>query len=123
MFKWPESLNEPDPIKSIVNKYKSHPNIRKIKSKCITLNIFSFRPVTAKDVLDVISTLDDTKSSGGDIPLRILKGNNTFIQVLCKWIKDSLKSGAFSNPLKLAEITPIHKSEDQIIIDQLVFYL
>ena len=112
MFKWPESLNEPDPIKSIVNKYKSHPSIRKIKSKYITLNIFSFRPVTAKDFLDVISTLDDIKSSGGDIPLRILKLKKIFPQVLCKWKKDSLKTGAFSDPLKLAEITPVHKKED-----------
>ena len=36
LFKWSDSsnsLNEPGPIKSIVNKYKSHPSIRKIKSK------------------------------------------------------------------------------------------
>ena len=60
---------------------------------------YSFQSVTAKDVLDVISTLDDTKSSGGDIPLRILKGNRIFPQVLCKWIKDSLKTGSFQDPL------------------------
>ena len=76
LFKWcgsSESLNEPDPFKSIVNKYKNHPNMKKIESKYITVK--SFRPVAPKDVLDVISTLDDTKSSGGDIPLRILKEN------------------------------------------------
>ena len=67
-----ESLNERDPIKSIVNKYKNHPSLNKIKNKYITINTFSYRPVTAKDVLDVISTLDDTKSCGGDISLRIL---------------------------------------------------
>ena len=115
LFKWPdtsESLNEPDPIKSIVNRYKNLPSVEKIKSKYITVKPFSFQPVTAKDVLDVISKLDDTKSSGGDIPLRILKGNKIFPQVLCKWINDSLKTGAFPDPLKLAEIIPIHKKED-----------
>ena len=71
-----------------------------------------FRPVSPKDVLDVISTLDDTKSSSGDIPLRVLKGNKIFPQVLCKWINDSLKTGAFPDPLKLAERTLIHKKED-----------
>ena len=51
----------------------------------------SFRTVsgelvtTHNDVLDVISTLVDTKSSGGDNSLRILKGNKTSPQVLCKW--------------------------------------
>ena len=45
-------------------------------------------------------------------PLRILKDNKIFPQVLCKWINDSLKNGAFPNPLKLAEITRIYKKED-----------
>ena len=123
MFKWldsPESLTELDPIKSIVNKYKNHPSIKKIKSKYITVKPFSFRAVTLKDILDVISTLDNTKSSGRDILLRILKGNKIFPQVLCKWIDDSLKIGAFpDHPLKLSEITPIHKKEYLIIISQL----
>ena len=35
-----------------------------------------------------------------------------FPQVLCKWINDSLKTGAFSDPLKLAEITPYHKKQN-----------
>ena len=55
-----------------------------------------------------------TKSSGGDITLGILKGNKIFPQVLCKWINDSLKTGAFQGPLKLAEITPTHKKEDPL---------
>ena len=36
LFKWPdssESLNEPDTIKSIVNKYKNHSSIKKIKER------------------------------------------------------------------------------------------
>ena len=115
VFKWSdssESINEPDPIKSIFNKYNNHPSIKKIKSKYITLKPFSFRPVTVKDVLDVISTLDDTKSSGGDIPLRILKVSKIFPQALCKRIYDPLKFYAFPDPLKMAEITPNHKKED-----------
>ena len=73
LMKWSdlsESLNESDPIKSVVNKDKNDHSIKKIKSKYIIVKLFPFRPVTAEDVLDVISTLDDTKSSGGDIPLR-----------------------------------------------------
>ena len=62
-----------DPIKSIVNKYKNHPSIKIIKSRYITIKRFSSGAATPKDVLDVISTLDDTKSLGEDITLRILK--------------------------------------------------
>ena len=60
------SLNEPYPVERIVKKYKNHPSLKKIKSKYITVKAFSFQPVTPKDVLDVISTLLDTKSSGAD---------------------------------------------------------
>ena len=88
------------------------PNKNKIKSRYITAKSFSFRPVIPKDVLDVISTLADKMPSGGDIPLRILRGNKIFSQVLCKWIKNFLKTGGFPDPLKLVEITPIHKKED-----------
>ena len=108
LFKWPDSyelLNESDPIKSIVNKYKNHPSMKKIKGRYISVNSFSHRPVTPKKVLDVISALDDEKSSGGDNPLRILMDDKIFLQILCKWINDSLKAAFFPDPLKLAEIT------------------
>ena len=74
----------------------------KIKSKYITINSISFQPVTSKIVIDGISTLDDIKSSGGDI----LK-DKIFRQTICKWIDDSVKAGSFSDSLKLATITPI----------------
>ena len=43
----------------------------------------------------------------------ILKENKIFPEILCKWINNSLKTGDFPNPLKLAEITPIHTEEHQ----------
>ena len=62
--------------------------------------------------IDVISTLVDATSSGGDIPFSTLKGNTIFPQILCKWMNDFLKTGDFPDPLKLTEITLIHKKED-----------
>ena len=106
LFKWSDSsdfLYQPDQNKRIFNKYENHISIKKIKSKFIIVKPFSFRPVTPNDVLDVISTLVDAKPSGGDIPLMILKGNKLFPQFLLKLIKILLP-----DPLKLAEITPIH---------------
>ena len=112
LFKWSDSsdfLNELDPVKGIVNRYKNHRSIKKIKNKYIAVKPFSFRPVTPKVALDLISTLVDTKSSGGDTPLKILKGNKIFPQALRKWINNSLKAGVFPDLLKVAEITPTHK--------------
>ena len=34
------SLNEPDPVERLVKKHKNHPNLKKIKSKCITVKLF-----------------------------------------------------------------------------------
>ena len=86
LLKWPDSsdfLNELDPVKRIVNKYKNHPSIKEIKTKYFTVKPFSIRLVTPKDVVDVVSTLVDTKSSCGEISLRILKEKKIFPQVLC----------------------------------------
>ena len=118
LFKWPdlsESLNKPDPIKSIVNKYKKHLSIKKIKGKYIITNPFTLQPVTPKDVLDVISTLDNTKPSGREIFPRTLKDNKIFPRVLCKWINNSLKTVDFSDFLKLEEITLVLKRKIHLI--------
>ena len=115
LLKWPDSsksLNEPDTIKSIISKYKNHHGIKKIKGKYITGNPFSFRPVTPTNILDIISTVNDAKSSGRGIPLRTFQDSKIFPQSLCKWIKDSIKTGAFPDPIKLVVITPIRKKED-----------
>ena len=106
LFKWSDScelLNESDPIKSIVIKYKNHPSVKKIKGRYISINPFLLRSVTPKKVLDVICALDDEKASGGDNPLGILMDDKIFLQVLCKWINDSLNAGFFPDLLKLAE--------------------
>ena len=115
LFKQPdlsESLNKPDPIKSIVNKYKKHHSIKKIKGKYIIINPFTLPPVIPKDVLDVISTLDNTKPSGREIFSRTLKDNKIFRRVLHKWINNSLKTSNFSDSLKFEEITFALKKED-----------
>ena len=93
----------------------------KVESLCID----SGKLVIHRDVLEVIYTLVDTTSSGGDIPLRILKGKQIFPQALCKWINNSLETGAFPDPLKVAEIAPIHKKKGPFDKDSyrpMVFY-
>ena len=83
LLKWPNSsntLNEPDPSKIIVNEYKNHPSIEKIKSKYITVKSFLSNQLFPRMSFDVISTLVNTKSSGGEIPLRISKENKILSQ-------------------------------------------
>ena len=82
LLKWPDSSNtlkQPDPSK-IVNEYKNHPSIEKIKSKYITVKSFLSNQLFPRMSFDVIFTLVDTKSSGGDIPLSISKENKILSQ-------------------------------------------
>ena len=34
------------------------------------------------------------------------------MEIICNWINDSFKTGALTDPLKFAEITPIYKKGD-----------
>ena len=75
---------------------------------------FSFRAVTPKHVLDVISTLEITSRIQNHLVETFPYGcrNKMFPQVLCKWINNSLKTRDFPDPVKLAEMTPTLKKED-----------
>ena len=51
----------------------------------------------------------------GDIPAGILKDCvDSYISVLTKIINTSLEKGCVSNQLKLAEVTPVFKKEDEL---------
>ena len=62
----------------------------------------------------------------GDIPAGILKGFvDSYISVLTRILNTSLERGCFPNQIKLAEVTPLFKKEDELknkIIAQLVFF-
>ena len=62
-----------DQLINIINKCKSHPSIKKIKSNCTIKQKFSFKPVTTKDIESVIKNVPTNKVTGGKIPLNILK--------------------------------------------------
>ena len=51
----------------------------------------------------------------GDIPAGILKGCvDSYIPILTKILNTSLERGCFPNQLKLAEVTPVFKKEDEL---------
>ena len=50
-----------------------------------------------------------------DIPAGILKGCiDSYIPILTKILNTSLERGCFPNQLKLAEVTPVFKKEDEL---------
>ena len=102
-------MRQDDPF----NTTKNHPDIKNIKGKDITINLFSFRLVTHQDAFNVISTLDNTKPSNRHILSRVLKDKkNIYPQVVYKWINHSLKTGAFCRPFKIGRNDNYRQSKD-----------
>ena len=59
-----------DPVLKAIKKYSAHPSILSIKEK-MNNNVFPFRKVTYKEILNEIKSLDTSKSTQSeDIPLR-----------------------------------------------------
>ena len=99
-----------DPVLKTIKKYSAHPSILSIKDK-MNNNVFSFRKVTCKEILNEINSLDTSKSAQSeDIPFKIIKDNadifaNFFFQNFNKCIID----GKFPDQLKKAEVSPVFK--------------
>ena len=112
IFEWPscESEYTEDQLTNIINKYKSHPSIKKIKSNYTIKQKFSFKPVTVKDIENVIKNIPTNKVTGGEIPLNVLKQSGYTYVILRECINDFL--GSFLDSLKLGNITPVHKKDE-----------
>ena len=110
---------------SIISSNKSVPEIVKTFKGYSSLNNFflrreecqfSFHSVSEFEVRKVILNMDEKKANRtGDIPAGILKGCvDSNISVLTKILNTSLERGCFPNQLKLAEVTPVFKKEDEL---------
>ena len=106
-----EDLSE-ETVTKITKKFKNHPNVLKIKSKYLTQEKFSFQPVSVKDVENIIKNIPSNKSSGGDVPVQILKQSGFTYQILTDCINDAINKGVFPDSLKIANITPAHKKDE-----------
>ena len=62
-FEWPscETEDTEHQLTDIINRSKSHPNTKKIKSNYTIKQKFSFKPVTVKDIENVIKNIPITK--------------------------------------------------------------
>ena len=113
-FEWPqnnEDLTE-ETLTKIIKKFKNHPSIVEIKSKHLIKEHFSFQPVSVKDVENVIKNISSNKTSGGDIPLQILKQSKFTYQILTDCINDAINKGVFTDSLEIVNITPTHKKDE-----------
>ena len=110
IFEWPscETEHTEDQLTNIINKYKSHPSIKKIQSNHTIKQKFCFKPVTVKDIENVIKNIRTNKLTRGEIPLNVLKQSGFSYVILRDCINDSLLEGFFPDSLKLGNTAPVH---------------
>ena len=104
-----------DPVDNIIERFRNHPSILKIKAKCFQVDSFSFLVVSESDICRVIKNIDSSNAYQEDsIPPNILKEN---ADVLSSFLKDdinlSFDKGKFPGNLKNADITPMFKKLDR----------
>ena len=92
-----------DPVQRVIVKFESHPSVSLIKNKITNKNSFKFEPV---------SLSDKKATTHKNIHPKILKSSSeTRVNVMYKCFNETITKGAFSDKLKLADVTPAFKKD------------
>ena len=109
-----------DPVEVAIKKFENHPSIIKIKENIIVDSRFSFSEVNSSDIALEIRKLKTNKAGTFmNIPVKDLKQAVEIIsEPLMKiWNEEMVKNKKFPSKLKLADITPIFKKLERILVD------
>ena len=105
-------------VRDIVNSYKNHPSIIKIKQVVNGSDVsdserFSFKTVNESEIKDLPKNLDIKKASGIDtIPPKLVKISAEFLTpLLTKAINTSVAQNVFPEKAKTASVIPLDKGK------------
>ena len=106
-------------ISNIIEKFKHHPSIIRIKEKVKIDESFHFSPVNESVINHTIESLDIRKpTTYNNIPTSILVDNKDIISpIITEIYNNSRHNSNFPNSLKLADVTPAHKKEERTMKD------
>ena len=102
-------------VNDIINKFKDHPSVIKIKEKHTCKNTFSFALNTIDGMEKCINQLNTNKpTTYNNIPAKIIKEfSNVCSNTINELYNNSILQGSFPDAMKLADITPSHKKNDK----------
>ena len=102
-------------ICEIIENYRNHPSISKIKEIVKEKPIFEIPEATIEDINIIIKSLNPNKATGPDrIPLTIIKtAANVIDSHLAYIINKDLKENKFSENAKTTLVRPIYKKDDR----------
>ena len=110
--------NRNENLDYIIEYYKNHPSVLKIKEHITTLEKFNFSDVAICDIFEEISKLDPSKASvTDDLPTKtLIRTKDIISEPLAKVFNKSKNNCIFPKTLKLAEVTPIHKKDETTLM-------
>ena len=102
-------------IREIIENYRNHLSINKIKEIVKEKHIFDFPEATTEDINKIIKSLNPNKATCPDhIPLKIIKtAANVIDSHLAHIINKDLKENKFSENAKTALVRPIYKKDER----------
>ena len=108
------SVNNGNRILDILEKYKQHSSIQKIREN-VTNRAFSFNNISINKIEDNIKNIDIKKaSSDDDISAKIIIGCSDIVSPFITEIYDKAKLNCeFPTLLKFADISPFHKKDER----------
>ena len=106
-------------ISRIIEKFKDHPSILKIKENVTIINRFKFLFSEASDMKAIIMGLNTKKpTTFNNIPAKmIVETLDVCSPVISNIYNDSIFNCNFPLSLKMADITPVYKKEERTIKD------
>ena len=102
------------PIDIIIDRFKYHPSVLKIKEFANNDNGFSFEEVTLDEVKCEISKLKAKKATTfGSIPVKNLKETIDVVSpIIHDFFNQSIKESEFPHVLKLPDVSAVFKKDD-----------
>ena len=110
---------EISPVENIIHKFRNHPSILKINESVKLRELFHFSESKKGDISSKIANLDIKKpTTFKNIPTKILVETSDIISPFLTRISNDAKlHSGFPDPLKLADISLIHKRGETTITD------
>ena len=112
-----DQINHTENLTNITENFKNNENIQRIKlANLHHRQTFNFHYVSVKVVKNELMNLSSKKATRqGNIPAKILKDSlSVYAKELTTIINNCLKDGLFPNELKLADVSPVFKKDDDL---------
>ena len=109
-----------NPVDTAIKTFENHPSIKLIKTNITVQKEFNFQSINTEFISNEIADLDSNKNGTfKNVPTRKLKEFSDICSPSLEkiWNDEILNKKHFSHLLKLADVTPVYKKNDKLLVD------